>query len=186
MEFEADDDLELDTLAPGASEADEIEAEMEALIEQADDDEEAAPAPTSDPDDLTDLDALLGEAMAERSTAQSVADARKKAKGGYALSPDDLARIRAWELAREWLPVANVALFHRYECKCGKHSTVYEGLMLEQRHRHNKTANRWTTQENADSKLPNQTAIRKSQVPMCPACANTKGWDMRAKLEWHI
>ena len=185
MEFESDDDLELDSLKPTAADDAAIDEEMEALIAEADE-EEAAPAPTSDPDDLSDLDALLGEAMAERTTAQSVADARKKAKGGYALSADDLARVRAWELAREWLPVMNVALFHRYQCACGKHNTVYEGLMLEQRHRNNATANRWTTQENADAKLPNRVAIRKSQVPVCPACANSKGWNMSTDLEWNI
>lgn len=178
-EDELELELELDNSEPANSSDDEIEAEMEGLIEEA--------AKEDEPDlanELSDLDDLLNEAMAERKDAQSVAEARKKAKGGYALSSDDLARIKAWELAREWLPVANVALFHRYECACGKHNTVYEGLLLEQKHRHNSTANRWTSQEEPASRLPKKTAVRTTSVPFCPVCSEAKGWKISNELEW--
>ena len=187
MDFESDDDLVLDTLKPGAGADSELEEEMAELLAQVGEEDSQAELTVAPADDgFGDLDALLGEAMAERSLSQSVIDARKRAKGGYALSQDDQARIRAWELAREWLPVANVALFHRYQCACGKHSTVYEGLMLEQKHRNNKTANRWTTQDASVANLPNRTAIRKSPVPVCPACAEPKGWKLSNAIEWEI
>lgn len=190
MDFEADDDLELDTLKPHAGDNESIEEEMEALIAQADledsADDEPAPLPTSDANDLDELEALLGEAMADAKDVQAVKAARAKAKGGFGLSADDLDRIRKWELAKEWLPVANVALFRRYTCQCGYHSTVYEGLMLEQRHRHSKAANRWTTQDSSVASLPNKSAIRKTSVPMCQRCADSKGFSLITDLEWNI
>ena len=175
MDFQSDDDLEVGSLAatPTTAEQQELNEELDSLL-----------AP--DTNDLSDLDNLLGEAMAERKTALAVVEARKRAKGGYALGADDLERIRKWELAREWLPVANVALFRRYTCQCGFHATVYEGLMLEQKHRHSTHANRWTDQKAAVANLPNKSAIRKSAVPICQRCAVSKGYSLATDLEWDI
>jgi len=157
--------------------------ELEALLN---------PKPTPDSDEpdageeIDELEALLGEAMADKKLSETVKAARAKAKGGFGLSADDLERIRRWELAKEWLPVANVALFRRYTCHCGFHATLFEGLMLEQKHRHDKHANRWTTQETAQAALPNKTAIRKSNVPLCQRCAASQGYSLVTDIEWEI
>lgn len=173
MDFQSDDDLELDTLTAKPSEAEEIEAEMDAML-----------AAAGQEDGVDELEALLGEAMADAKTAQGVKEARAKAKAGYGLSAEDQERVRKWELAKEWLPVANCAIFKRYVCSCGFHSTVFEGLMLEQRHRHSKFANRWTKQDAAQAALPNSTAIRTKTIPMCQRCADSKGFSLVTDLHW--
>ena len=168
-----------------ATDTDEDFAELDELLNPK-------PLPDADqPNDeaeeeIDELEALLGEAMADKKVADHVKVARAKAKSGYGLSADDLERIRKWELAKEWLPVANTALFKRYVCACGYHSTVFEGLMLEQRHRHSGHANRWTTQEAALASLPNKTAIRTAQIPMCQRCAAGKGYSLVTELEWKV
>ena len=160
---------------------DEDFAELETLLNPK-------PMPdAADPEEgFDELEELLEGAMAERQDAQKVKDARAKAKGGYGLSPEDEERIRKWELAKEWLPVSNTAIFKRYVCACGYHSTVFEGLMLEQRHRHDKHANRWTTQEASQANLPNNTAIRVKQIPMCQRCANGKGYSLVTDVIWSV
>jgi hypothetical protein len=169
-------------------------------VEAADTDEDFAeldellnPKPTPDADDpdeaeeeIDELEALLGEALADKKVADHVKAARAKAKSGFGLSAEDLERIRKWELAKEWLPVANTALFKRYVCTCGFHTTVFEGLMLEQRHRHSSHANRWTVQEAALASLPNKTAIRTARIPMCQRCAASKGYSLVTDLEWQV
>jgi len=146
------------------------------------------PKPTRDSDsgDFDDLEALLGEALADKKQIEQVKAARAKAKGGFGLSAADLERIKSWELVKEWLPVANVALFHRYTCNCGFHVTLFEGLMLEQRHRSDSRANRWTSQDEEQSGLPMKTAIRKSDVLMCQRCAAGNGYPLATDLEWSI
>lgn len=138
-------------------------------------------------DDFDDLEALLGEAMEARAATEQVKAARAKAKSGFANTPEDLERIRRWELANEWKPVANVALFHRYVCACSKHSTVFEGMMLEQVGRSNPRNRRWTAIEDGQlmsGDLPKRTAIRRSEVPMCPVCLPEQGFNLADGLEW--
>lgn len=147
------------------------------------------PKPVRDagePDDFDELEALLGEAMADKKLAVSVKAARAKAKSGFGLSAEDLARVKKWELAKEWLPVTNVALFRRYTCQCGFHVTIFEGLMLEQRHRADRHAKRWTSQDSEQPGLPCRTAIRKSEVPLCQRCAAANGYPLSTELEWNI
>lgn len=166
----------IDDIADG----DEDYAELEQLINPG------KPVPDADdPEEgFDELEELLGEAMKEKQLGETVKQARARAKSGYQLGADDLARIRAWELAREWLPVANVALFHRYACACGNHQTVFEGRMLEQRHRIQRTSNRWTAQATEQPGLPKKTAIRKSTVPMCQRCTADAGYSLVTDLEW--
>lgn len=148
------------------------------------------PAPDADkPDEeegFDELEELLQGAMAERNDVEKIKAARAKAKGGFGLSPEDLERIKKWELAKEWIAVSNTAIFKRYVCACGYHSTVFEGLMLEQRHRHDKHANRWTAQENSVAALPNNTAIRVKQIPMCQRCAEGKGFSLKTDVIWQV
>ena len=170
--------LQVDTLDDITGDADF--AELEALINPD------KPKPDADdPDEgFDELEELLGEALKEKALGEYVAKARAKARSGYKLADEDLARIRAWELAREWLPVANVALFHRYACACGNHQTIFEGRLLEQRHRTQAGSNRWTSQASEQPGLPRKTAIRKSLVPMCQRCSAQVGYSLVTDLEW--
>jgi hypothetical protein len=155
-------------------------AELEALVNP-----KPAKPDADDPDEgFDELEELLGEALKEKALGESVAKARAKARSGYKLADEDLARIRAWELAREWLPVANVALFHRYACACGNHQTIFEGRLLEQRHRTQAASNRWTSQASEQPGLPRKTALRKSLVPMCQRCSAASGYSLVTDLEW--
>lgn len=147
------------------------------VASEGDDDDEAS-------DDFSELDDLLADAMQERRETLSVAETRKRAKAGFGLSAEDQDRVRRWELAREWLPVANTAVFRRYVCACGFHSTVFEGLFLEQRHRHSSHANRWTATEASQANLPNDTAIRVKPIPMCQRCAESKGFSLKTDIIW--
>lgn len=148
------------------------------------------PKPQPDADDaeegIDELEDLLAGAMEERKIAQQVKDARAKAKSGFQLGKDDLERIRRWELEREWLPVANTVFFRRSECACGFHSTVFEALMLEQRHRHSQFANRWTKAETSQAELPNKSVIRREYVPMCQRCCTGKGFQLAGAQQWEV
>lgn len=165
---------------------DEDFQELESLINPK-------PQPDALVGDVTDIDEtfdeleeLLEGALAERADIEKVKAARAKAKGGYGLSPEDLERVRQWELRKEWLPVSNTAIFKRYVCACGFHSTVFEGLMLEQKHRHDTHANRWTAQETSVASLPNNTAVRVKKIPMCQRCAASKGFPISSEVIWEV
>lgn len=147
-----------------------------------------ASADDLDPDEgFDELEALLGDAMAAKAATDKVKAARAKAKSGYQLAPDDLERIRRWELANEWRTVANTILMHRYTCNCGKHSTVFEAMMVEQVGRYNPGNHRWTAQQpgpDVDESLPCRTVVRKSLVPVCPACLPEYGYSLTGCQEW--
>lgn len=160
---------------------DEDFADLEALINPRPKPDAGEPDPV---DELDELEALLGEALADKKTAEAVKAARAKAKSGYGLSADDLERIRKWELAREWQPTANVAFFKRYECACGRHQTVFEALMLEQRHRTQRLTHRWTKIETEVLELPKRAAIRKTWTPLCQVCTSTYGYPLAGSTEW--
>jgi hypothetical protein len=161
--------------------SDEDFQELESLIN---------PKPVPDADDpeegSDELEELLAGAMEERKLDEYAKAARTKAKGGYGLSADDLERIRQWELRREWIAVSNTAIFKRYICACGYHSTIFEGLMLEQRHRSDSHANRWTAQDASVANLPNNTAVRVKKIPMCQRCASSKGFPISSEVIWEV
>lgn len=137
-------------------------------------------------DGFDELEELLGEAMIEKAAHDKIKAAKARVRGGFGISEADAERIRQWDLKREWTSVANVCLFRRYECSCGAHYTVFEGMMLEQNHRTDKTGHRWMKQEGSVANLPNSSAIRKTPTPMCQRCANSKGFSLRTDLEWEI
>lgn len=147
-------------------------AELDALL--------APPPPATQAklDELDELDSLLEEAKADAKLAQQVKEARAKAKSGYGNTPDDLERIRKWELAREWLPVANTALFNRYECQCGHHTTVFQQLMLEQAHRQQRATVRWTAATSYSPGLPRRAKVTAYLVPMCQRCCRDHGFQL--------
>lgn len=151
------------------------------------------PKPTPDADKgdpeegFAELDELLAEAIQDKKVAEQVKAARAKAKGGFNLSPEDLERIRRWELEKEWKAVAVAAVFLRTECSCGYHSTIFQQLMLEQKHRNDQHANRWTQQlPDTIPDLPSKTIIRKQMTAMCQWCAEEKGFPLTGATYWEV
>ena len=149
---------------------------------------ESVKAPGAGSAPLPSLDDLLSESLGSVKETAAAAAARKRlARGGLSQAEReaDAQRIREWEAKHEWEDVANVALFRVYECGCGSSYKIFEGMYRRQLHRHLKHgAQRHLACELADAKLPNETAIRTSEVEVCGKCLASKGWDLTNAAEW--
>lgn len=133
------------------------------------------------------LNELLAESLAATREALEAKAARERRKrGGQSAEQqaEDAERIRRWELAHEWKAVANVALFERYTCACGRHQTIFRQLMTRQQHRHLRDSQRWQQADAALTDLPNEVVVQKWQTPMCPACSPQVGFEFRNVTEW--
>ncbi len=154
--------------------------------------QEAAPQNQGFVDDtFSELDELLAkkihDAQAKQALQGKVAAARERLKRGgtsAAERAEDLARIARWEALYEWKDDANVALYHRFSCACGAHSTVFEAMMRKQQHRHLRDSRRWVAADSWSPDLPNEVAIRKTSTPICPKCSEGKGFGFRNVTEW--
>lgn len=137
--------------------------------------------------DTDPLDELLAESMAATKEALEAKLARERRKrGGQSAEQqaEDAERIRRWELAHEWKPVANVAMFERHVCACGRHQTIFRQLMTRQQHRHLRDSQRWQQADAALTDLPNEVVVQKWETPMCPACSPQVGFEFRNVTEW--
>lgn len=147
-----------------------------------------AQAPGTGSASLPSLDDLLSESLGSVKETAAAAAARKRlARGGLSAveREADAQRIREWEAKHEWEDVANVALFRAYDCSCGASYKLFEGMYRRQLHRHLKHgAQRHLACELADAKLPNETALRISEVEVCGKCMDSKGWDLTNAAEW--
>lgn len=189
-----DDEVLLSSELSGAEQQSQQDADFKA-VEPVDDLDSlitldaviAEPSATA-PADIDDLDALLGESMAVKRSNDAAKAAKERLKRGGMSQAERLeteALIRQWELAHEWKPEANVALFTRQVCHCGVEQTCFNRLMTRMRHRHlAHSAMRWLPAEVAQSVLPNETTIRVVKVPLCGSCAETKGWSMVNPILW--
>lgn len=136
---------------------------------------------------LDDLEALLGESMASVKEEAEAKAARERIKRGGQSTAErqaDAERMRRWELAHEWKIVANVGLFKRYACTCGSVTTVFEGLMTRQTHRHLRDSSRWQVVQAVRADLPNETMIQHHPRTTCPECAGKLGFDLSRAGEW--
>lgn len=139
--------------------------------------------PESDP-----LAELLAESLtATREAAEAKAARERRKRGGQSATEaaEDAERLRRWELAHEWRPVANVALFERHTClTCGQHQTIFRQLMQRQQHRHLRDSQRWQQVEASLASLPNEVVVQTWETPMCPACAAQAGFSFDRVTEW--
>lgn len=178
-------DPDIDAGEVAQTNSDETDELKELLAESptfSDDPEADSEGAESDP-----LDDLLAESLAASREALEAKLARERRKrGGQSAEQqaEDAERIRRWELAHEWRPVANVALFERHECACGKHHTIFRQLMTRQRHRHLRDSQRWQQADAALADLPNEVVVQKWETPMCPTCAPQAGFEFRRVTEW--
>lgn len=140
-------------------------------------------APPPPPDDLPDLDDLLGVALTQAAVTKADKDlskARAQLAAGNSgrLTPEDLARIRAWELAHDWTAVANVAVFIQHQCRCGTYNNTFEGLFIKEQHRRFPDSVQHRRVTGALARLPNETAIQVRAVDLCGDCAPAAGWNV--------
>lgn len=155
------------------------DTDLEDLLEES----QADTSNDSDP-----LDELLAESLAavrEAAEAKAARERRKRGGQSAAEAAEDAERLRRWELAHEWKPVANVALFERHTCdSCGRHQTIFRQLMIRQQHRHLRDSQRWQQAEASLADLPNEVVVQKWSAPMCPACSPQAGFEFRNVTEW--
>lgn len=133
------------------------------------------------------LDSLLAESLEAVNVEKEAKAARERVKRGgqsVAQRQEDAERIRRWELAREWETVANVALFERHTCQCGKHSTIFRQLLTRQTHRTLRHSTRWQTTDKVDTDLPYEVVVQKWESPMCVQCSDIFGFEFKGVTEW--
>ena len=135
----------------------------------------------TDFDDFADLNAAIADQIKLKADAAATKAARDRIKRGgpakHGLLPDDLARIAEWEARHEWRAEANIALFERETCEsCETVSERFVQLMRLEAHRHLRDSHRIVRTAKSDASLPNRVYVQSRMVPMCPDCAESKGW----------
>ena len=92
------------------------------------------------------LDDLLGEAMSIRTEAEEARVLRKALYSGMIPKEEKAAteaKIRQWELKREWVPAADVVMFTVQTCKhCGTSHSHFQGYFVRQQHKESNVS-RW-------------------------------------------
>jgi hypothetical protein len=126
------------------------------------------------------LDDLLTESLDAINESAAVKAGRKKLRDTRTTSKERAeieARIKEWELAREWKPAATVAMFHQQLCvHCFSNNRTFDGLFQRQVHRHSKI-NRWVRQaEVFDSGLDKEHKLHTSSVEVCEGCLEEQGF----------
>lgn len=87
---------------------------------------------------------------------------------------ENLEIVRRWEIKREWVAVANVALFSTQHCSCGAEHSHFQGFFQEQKHRHT-ACTRWIPAP-LDQLLPKTVKHDTVAVGVCTQCASAHGW----------
>ncbi len=150
---------------------------------------QGVPNATRFEDDFSELDDLLQDsvsAMEEKAAYQADLKARKKNYIGMdaAETAACVARMQAFEQARMWKPVENLAVFARYICTdCFTEKLVFTRYMQAQTSRTNPTARRWDTVAQPNKHLPTRTAVERRLVPTCPSCAVLAGLDTHTMVD---
>ena len=145
--------------------------------------------PLGQPQDLPDtsdlgfsFDSLLSEAKALKADTDRLKECRKAIKenkpmasGEYTQLLSDIKRIEA---AREWLPVADVAMFQIQHCQaCDNYAPLFTGLFQQQRHRHLRGSHRWLAATASENRgLPKKIKTTQREVPFCHFCVEDFGY----------
>lgn len=143
--------------------------------------------------DLSELDSLLAESLAAQAERAEVKAARERIKRG-GLSAEqaalDNALVALWADQYEWQSVTTAGIFNRYTCACGATHTVFDCVMVEQKHRGQPFTRRWinpSTEHRAQPRsMPAErtTIVREHQVGVCGACAPQSGWRLEGATIW--
>jgi hypothetical protein len=132
-------------------------------------------------DDFADLNAAIADQIKLKADAAAAKAARDRQKRGgpvaSATLAEDQARIAEWEARHEWRAEANIALFERETCTtCETVSERFVQFMRLEAHRHLRDSHRIVRADKADAALSNRVYVQPRLVPMCPDCAEAKGW----------
>lgn len=126
------------------------------------------------------LDDFLLESMQSKAKAKQISDSRKAlAKGG--VGPAERAELESllhdWDMKREWIAAANVAVFDIQECShCRSEASHFGGIYQRQSHRHSKI-DRWVQSNPVQNQgLPKEIKCDVSYVQMCGNCVGELGW----------
>ena len=140
-------------------------------------------------DDFSELDDLLADsvsAMEEKEAYQADLKARKKNYIGMDVQETAacVARMQAFEQARIWKPLENLAVFARYVCtECSSEKLVFTRFMQAQVARNNPKLRRWDTVQKPLTHLPTRCAVERRVVPLCPSCAVLQGLDTHTMVD---
>ncbi len=165
----------------------EIEAFLQAVPRTKDASPEDLPEDHTDlsadieSDPFADMEAFLQEEQTGMVERKNLALARARLKRVATSSQEAIEireKIQEWETRREWKAEANVALFIRQACACGRVHHVFAGLMQRQRHLEKFSVQRWNRVSVASPKLPNETAFQDMSLGMCAECASLSGFDL--------
>lgn len=142
-------------------------------------------------DDFADLNAAIADQLKFKADAAAAKAARDRQKRGGPLAgaalAEDRDRIAEWEARHEWRAEANIALFERETCTtCETISERFVQFMRLESHRQLRDSQRIIRVDQANAALPNRVYTQSRLVPMCPDCAEAKGWQLHdaQEVEW--
>lgn len=133
-------------------------------------------------DGFISLDGLFAEVMQNKADTQRLKEGRKALKEGrmpVGVSLDELqADLRKLEAVREWLAVADVAMFQVQHCtSCENYNPVFTGRFQRQQSRHHRKAQRWVTALPSENRgLPKEVKTSETDVPFCHFCLEEAGY----------
>lgn len=128
-------------------------------------------------DDFADLDEDLAKAMQSVEEEQQYKKDLAAKKRGYAgFSKEEIdfinSRMAAFEEARLWRPLRNIAVFTTFRCGgCGDTKRLFTRWMQEQRSRLNAGNRRWITTPSRNEKVETIVADDERQTDICTSCA---------------
>ncbi len=109
------------------------------------------------------LDSLLEESLQATKTRDRLTQLKTKSRHRL-LSDAEQQELRLLDLRTTWTPEANVRLFHKHTCTVtGQSLTLFHGLMVLQRHKHNATATRMIAVPHPDPKLPTRDIVHQGE-----------------------
>lgn len=125
-------------------------------------------------DDFAGLDKLLRESLHAGEEAKRVKAARRAlAEGGITKAEREAnaALVQAWELKREWTPIAYTIMFNTQQCShCGSEHRHFVGIFQQQEHKTSKIA-RWVPTGAHTHDLPKNRKENIENVGVCCGCA---------------
>lgn len=131
-----------------------------------------------------DLDDLLAESIEEATASAAVKSGRKRLQDNRINKREREeieAKIREWELAREWKPAASVRIFNTQTCThCYSENSTYAGLFQRQIHRSSKIM-RWVLDVNGSGSndgLPKEHKSSTTEVTVCIDCCTQQGFGL--------
>jgi hypothetical protein len=130
------------------------------------------------------LDDLMAESTAAAALRVKAKELKARQKRGDITADEfdaNAAMLRKWELEREWIPLANVLVFHRQTCShCGSTHNNFGGFYEKHQHTKWETSTRQFLIKRIERKeLPKLVEYRDEFVGICHTCADAQDvWEL--------